>query len=229
MCGRFKRSVTWAEYFEHLGLNAPTPNAPPRYNIAPTDEVYVVRQAATGVGRELVTVRWGLVPYWAKDPKSAAKNINARAETVAEKPSFRDAFARRRCLVLADGFYEWRKEGNLRQPYLITSNTGGPFVFAGLWERWRPRSANDDIGVLDTCTIITTDAAPSLHEIHHRMPVILRPQDRDVWLDTEDSAARLALLRPLPDELLAVTKVSTLVNSVANDDAACIEPELTLL
>lgn len=227
MCGRFKRSVTWAEYFEYLGLTTPTPNAPPRYNVAPTDEVHIVRSPRTGGERELVVVRWGLVPYWSKDRKSAAKNINARAETVAEKPSFRDAFARRRCLVLADGFYEWRKEGKVRQPYMITLKDGGPFVFAGLWERWQ--SANDEEGTLETCTIITTDASSVLRDVHPRMPVILRSHDHDKWLDEDDAGARTDLLRAFPDELLAITKVSTRVNSVANDDTACMEPELTLL
>jgi putative SOS response-associated peptidase YedK len=226
MCGRFKRSVTWAEYFEYLGLNVPMPNAPPRYNVAPTDEVYVVRNGRAANERELVVVRWGLVPYWSKDQKSAAKNINTRAETVAEKPSFRDAFARRRCLVLADGFYEWRQEGKLRQPYLITLKDGGPFVFAGLWERWH--SANDEDSALETCTVVTTEASPVLHDIHSRMPVILQSHDHDMWLDGDDVPARSSLLRPLPDDLIAITKVSTRVNKVANDDAACMEPELTL-
>ena len=228
MCGRFKRSVTWAEYFEYLGLSTPTPNAPPRYNVAPTDEVYIVRNSREGGDPELATVRWGLVPYWSKDKKSAAKNINARSETVSEKPSFREAFTRRRCLVLADGFFEWRKEGKIRQPYMITLRDGGPFVFAGLWERWRP--ANEDEGVLETCTIITTEANAALRDIHARMPVILEQRDHATWLG-EASAPHewLDLLRPLPDDHVAITKVSTRVNSVANDDAACTEPELTLL
>ena len=228
MCGRFKRSVTWAEYFEYLSLSTPTPNVPPHYNVAPTDEVYIVRNSHDGGDPELATVRWGLVPHWSKDKKSAAKNINARSETVSEKPSFREAFARRRCLVLTDGFYEWRKEGKIRQPYMITLRDGGPSVFAGLWERWRP--ANQDEGVLDTCTIITTEANAVLRDIHSRMPVILDQSDHATWLGEANAPhERLNLLRPLPDDRVAITKVTTRVNSVANDDAACTEPELTLL
>ena len=227
MCGRFKRSETWAQYYAYLGLNTPIPNAPPRYNVAPTDEVYVVRKSKGGITHELVTLRWGLVPYWAKDAKSAAKNINARAETVDEKPSFREAFANRPCLVLADGFYEWRKEGRGRQPYMITLTNGGPFVFAGLWEKWRATNENNQS--LETCTIVTTDASDVLSEIHPRMPVILKPEDHATWLDRDDLIARKQLLRPLPRELLAITRVSTRVNSVANDDVACMAPELSLL
>ncbi len=219
--------MTWAEYHAYLGLNIPTPNAPPRYNIAPTDEVYVVRKSRDGDQCELVAVRWGLVPYWSKDRKSAARNINARAETIDRKPTFREAFARRPCLVLADGFYEWRKEGRVRQPYMITLSDGGPFSFAGLWERWRLADGNEE--VLETCTIITTNANESLRGIHPRMPVILQPGDHDIWLDRDDVTARKQLLRPLPDELVAITRVSTRVNSVANDDDTCMEPESTLL
>ena len=190
--------------------------------------MYVVRNVRDGIENELAVVRWGLVPYWSKDKKSAAKNINARAETVAEKPSFRDAFAHRRCLVLADGFYEWRKEGKVRQPYMITLADGSPFVFAGLWERWRP--ANDDGDVLETCTIVTTDANIALRDIHPRMPVILQRHDHETWLNNDNPPhAWLDLLQPLPDDMVAVTKVTTRVNSVANDDAQCMEPELTLL
>lgn len=223
MCGRFKRSLTWAEHGACFEPDSPTPNAPPRYNIAPTDEVYAVRRSAGGAGRELVALRWGLVPYWSKDRKSAARNINARAETIDTKPTFREAFARRPCLVLADGFYEWRKEGAVRQPYLVTLSDGGPFAFAGLWERWRPAPGSEE--VLETCAIITTDANRRLREIHPRMPVILQPRDHETWLDREAATARRKLLRPLPEAHLAVVRVGTRVNSVANDDAGCMEPE----
>ena len=222
MCGRFKRTLTWDEYRIHLGLDMALPNAPPRYNIAPTDAVHVVRGAAGGGARELVAVRWGLVPFWAKDRRSAARNINARAETVAARPAFRDAFARRPCLVLADGFYEWRREGAVRQPYLVTLAGGGPFAFAGLWERWRPEDAAAP--ALETCAIITTDANERLRAIHPRMPVILRPGDHDTWLAGGRAAARVKLLRPLPADDTAVVRVGTRVNSVAHDDPGCVAP-----
>jgi len=216
MCGRFKRSLTWAEHRACFGPDSPTPNAPPRYNIAPTDEVYAVRRAGGG-GRELVALRWGLVPYWSKDRKSAARNINARAETIDTKPAFREAFARRPCLVLADGFYEWRKEGAVRQPYMVTLRDGGPFAFAGLWERWRPAPGSGE--VLETCTIITTDANRRLREIHPRMPVILQRDAYDAWLAGEDVP-----LAPYPAGDMTAHPVSTLVNRPANDDPRCVEP-----
>jgi putative SOS response-associated peptidase YedK len=226
MCGRFKRSVTWAEYYAYLSLTGAVPNAPPRYNIAPTDPVYAVRRASAGAF-ELVTLRWGLIPAWAKDAKGGAMMINARADTIAEKPAYREAFVRRRCLILADGFYEWKLEGKVKQPYLIALKGGGPFAFAGLWERWQPRSAGGE--PIESCTIVTTEANARLRPIHERMPVILEHADHAAWLGGADPAAAKTLLKPYPEADIAVTRVSTRVNSVKNDDAACAEPERLLL
>ncbi|MSP51052.1 MAG: SOS response-associated peptidase [Alphaproteobacteria bacterium] len=225
MCGRFKRSVTWAEYFEYLSLTGAIPNAPPRYNIAPTDPVHAVRIGADGQS-ELATFRWGLIPAWAKDLAFGAKTINARADTLKEKPAFRDAFARRRCLILADGFYEWKIEGKIKQPYLIAPPDGRPFVFAGLWDRWHP-PAPGGAGPIQSCTIVTTEANEELRVLHERMPVILPKRDHESWLRASAGATPDALLKPYAGEL-AVTRVSIRVNSVKNDDAGCIEPEQTL-
>ncbi len=178
------------------------PNLPPRHNVAPTQSVPVVRLTAGGEGRELVLVRWGLIPHWAKDPSIGNRLINARAESVADKPSFRDAFRRRRCLVVADGFYEWQKLGTRKQPFLIRLKNREPFAFAGLWSRWRTPEGGD----LDTCTIITTDANPLLAPIHDRMPVILAPADHACWLDPAAGDPR-PLLRPFADEALEAVPV----------------------
>lgn len=202
-------------------------NLQPRYNIAPTQTVNTVRTTQAG-GRALVRVRWGLIPPWAKDESIAAKMINARGETVAEKPSFRNAFRERRCLIPTDGFYEWRTEGGHKQPYRITLKDGGGFAFAGLWERWD--RAADGVPV-ETCTIVTTGANDDLAPIHHRMPVILDPADHEAWLDvggvTGEDAQRL--VRPFPDGALHTVRVSRHVNNARNDDEACILPEPMLL
>ncbi len=190
----------------------------PRYNVAPTQQVAVAR--STKRGREIVGLHWGLVPSWAKDRDVGSSLINARSETVSEKPSFRNAFRTRRCLIPADGFYEWKAEGGTKQPYRMTLGNGGGFAFAGLWERWE---ASADRLPLETFAIITTIANSLLQPIHHRMPVILDEADHDAWLDTSRPASEvLALLRPFPAERMAVRRVGTRVNSVAFDDAACI-------
>jgi putative SOS response-associated peptidase YedK len=193
----------------------------PRYNIAPTQEVPAVRAAAQG-GRELVVLRWGLVPAWAKDRAIASRLINARSESVAEKPAFRRAFAARRCLLPADGFYEWRKEGAAKQPYRITLADGEVFAFAGLWEHWRDGEGGED---LETCTILTTEAHPSIAEIHPhpRMPVILPSDDYAAWLDRDSSRdALLEMLGPYAEKPLTAGRVSLRVNKVANDDPALL-------
>lgn len=211
-----------------MSLLGPAQNLAARYNVAPTQEVGVVR-AAEG-GRRLSMLRWGLLPPWAKDAAIAARLINARAETVAEKPSFRSAFRSRRCLVPADGFYEWRKEGKAKQPYRIHLPDDALFCFAGLWESWRvpegialPASyrglgPGDEI---ESFTIITTEAAATIAHIHGRMPVILKPTDFDSWLT--GAGDYHALLRPYDGPLMA-EPVSTRVNKPANDDATLIEP-----
>lgn len=223
MCGRYSLTTPLQAMSDLFGF-AERPNLAPRYNIAPTQQVAAVRLGGAGQ-RHFVQLRWGLIPAWAKDPAIGSRMINARAESLAEKPAFRAAFRQRRCLIPADGFYEWQAGGGdkaMKQPYRITLADGGPFGFAGLWESWRdPRSGER----IESCTIITTEANERLRPIHHRMPVILPPGSYAPWLDPASrSAAALALLRPYPAADMAATAVSTRVNKVANDDPGLIEP-----
>ena len=220
MCGRYSLT-TPAESVRRLFDYEGRPNLQPRYNIAPTDEVPVVRLARDRDRREMVLMRWGLVPRWAKDTKIGAKTINARAETVASKPAFREAFRERRCLVAADGFYEWRKEGKLRRPFRITRRDREPFAFAGLWERFTPREGPP----IRSFTIITTEGNAVLAPLHDRMPVILDAEDYGAWLAPDAAAPDLhALLRPFSEPELIFFEVSPRVNKVANDDPSLIEP-----
>jgi putative SOS response-associated peptidase YedK len=204
-----------------LGVDEAPDELEPRYNIAPTQSIAVVRQFEDGL-RSCDLLRWGLIPSWAKDPAIGNRTINARAETVAEKPAFRAAFRRRRCLVLADGFFEWRKEGK-KQPYYIRMRDEGPFAFAGLWERWAP-GAEDS--ALETCNLITTDANELMRDMHDRMPVILPREDYGTWLDPaiQDTQQLLALLQPYKSEAMIANPVSTRVNNPKHDDAECIAP-----
>ena len=223
MCGRY--SLTTApEALRRLFDFSNLPNLAARYNIAPTQDVPVVRSAGGGDGGELelAMLRWGLVPSWAKEISIGARMINARAETVAEKPAFRSAFRDRRCLVPADGFYEWRTEDGKKQPFRIGMKGGAPFALAGLWERWAPEGEEP----VETVTIVTTDANDKLRPIHHRMPVILAPDDYATWLDTgaEDAGPARALLRPYPGEPMAFYRVNPRVNNARNDDPECIAP-----
>lgn len=191
----------------------------PRYNIAPTQDVPIVRTTPDRQ-RELVMMRWGLVPSWADDVAIGNRMINARGETVAEKPSFRAALKKRRCVVVADGYYEWQKAGKRKQPYLFHFADDRPFALAGLWERWTKGSEP-----LETCTIITTTPSPLSVVIHDRMPAILEDAALDMWLDPDvtDAAALTGFLRPLEDEQFAADAVSTLVNSPANEGPRCVE------
>jgi putative SOS response-associated peptidase YedK len=205
----------------------------PRFNIAPTQlvpivrnhpgrDLTIIRQSAGDGGRELVAARWGLIPAWAKDPAIGNRMINARAESVAEKPAFRAAFRARRCVVPASGFYEWRRRGKgPKQPYLIRRPGGAPLGFAGLWEAWTDRETGEEV---TTCTILTCPANMLMAELHDRMPVILDPADYDAWLDPGRSGGP-ELLRPCPEEWLEAVPVSTRVNSPANDDETIIQPE----
>jgi len=229
MCGRF--SLTTApEAMRALFDYENLPNLAPRFNVAPTQPVATVRLAAGGK-RELVFMRWGLVPSWANDASIGSRMINARAETVAQKPAFRDAFRHRRCLVPADGFYEWREEEGRRQPFRIGMKGGGAFAFAGLWERWTAKAPAPALGLaagesVETVTIVTTEANDKLRPIHERMPVILPPADYAAWLDVEacpPERAR-ALLEPYPVEPMAFYRVGMRVNNVRNDDRDCIVP-----
>jgi putative SOS response-associated peptidase YedK len=215
MCGRYLLT-TPVDALSQLFRFGERPNLGPRYNIAPTQDVPVVRRSRDGARRELILVRWGLVPWWADDPRIGNRLINARAETLERTPAFRDAYRRRRCLVPADGFFEWRKEGRRRQPLLIRRRDLAPFAFAGLWERWK----QPDGGVLRSCTIVTCPANALLAPVHDRMPVILAEPDHDVWLNSETDGR--PLLRPCPADWLEAIPVSSRVNSPANDDPECL-------
>lgn len=224
MCGRFTNLLTWREIVSLYRITEPDigPNLPPRFNIAPSQDVLVVRAGEEG-GRACVPLRWGLIPGWAKDPAIGYKMINARAETVSEKPSFRAAFRKRRCLIPASGFYEWQTaEGGKKQPFYIRLADDEPMSFAGLWERWQA----PDGELVETCTIITTEANERISTIHHRMPAILAPDDHDLWLGADPpKEALLDLLRlcSYPADAFDAYPVSTRVNKPANDEPACIE------
>ena len=214
MCGRFafySPSEATAALFGASGAL----DLKPRYNIAPTQDIAAIRDTADG--RELTMLRWGLVPFWAKDPSIGNRMINARAETVAEKPSFRAAFRRRRCLVLADGFYEWRKEGAGKTPYLISLASGEPFALAGLWEHWKAKESDETI---DSATLITTEANAFMQQLHHRMPVILEPTTAERWLAGDDVLDELADAGPQ----LQAWPVDRRVNNARNEGEELIVP-----
>lgn len=219
MCGRFTLRTPPAELVEIFRLLREPP-LQASYNIAPTQPVAVVRQ--TDRARELTMMHWGLIPSWSKDPKTGARMINARADTVATKPSFRSAFKRRRCLIAADGFYEWKKlDAKSKQPYYIGLKKWGPFGFAGLWESWH----GDEGTEIESCTIITTDANDLLREVHDRMPVILPEESYDAWLDPKQSDADelQSLLVQYPSNEMTFYPISTLVNNPRNNSPDCIK------
>jgi putative SOS response-associated peptidase YedK len=218
MCGRFALIVDASVLADVFDVDPPRKLAP-RFNIAPTQTIPIVR-AGREAGRECSLVRWGLVPSWAKDEKIGARMINARGETVAEKPSFRSAVKTRRCLIPANGFYEWVRTDSGKQPHFIHFGDARPFAFAGLWERWHKGEG----GPLDTCTIITTSPNELIAELHDRMPVILPPARFDEWLKTTPMAPeRLQeILAPHPAEGMEAYPVSTYVNKPANDGPECI-------
>jgi putative SOS response-associated peptidase YedK len=219
MCGRY--AITSApEAIRALFRYDERPNFPPRYNVAPTQPIPIVRLVEGK--REFALVRWGLIPSWVKDPKAFSLLINARGESVIEKPAFRNAMKRRRCLIPADGFYEWKPVGERKRPYHVRLKDGGPFAFAGLWETWTGPNGEE----LDTAAIVTTTANRTLAAIHERMPVILPPEAFDLWLDhaNVDAMTALALIAPSREGLLDVYEVSQAVNRVANDDARLTEP-----
>lgn len=222
MCGRYSLTTPMEAVRQVFGFPE-RPNLAPRVNIAPSQEVAAVRLEDGEAGaRRFAWLRWGLIPSWAKDPAIGNRMINARAETLAEKPAFRAAFRRRRCLIAADGFYEWTTEQGRKQPYRITLKDGAPFGFAGLWERWDGPGGD---GAVESCTIVTTEANERLRAIHPRMPVILAPESFDTWLDPATSTAEAqGLLRPAPAAWFTAYRVSPKINSPANDDLALIEP-----
>jgi putative SOS response-associated peptidase YedK len=226
MCGRYSLQTEARLLAEHFQLPK-IPSLTPRFNIAPSQPVAIVRvppapNMQQAEGRELTLARWGLIPGWAKDPASGTQPINAKAETAAEKPMFRDALRRRRCLIPADGFYEWRREDMGKQPVYICMKDREPFAFAGLWEHWE----NQDGQAIESCTILTTEPNDLLKPIHNRMPVILDPKDYDLWLDPDvrDAGKVRRLLGPYPPADMTACPVSLRVNNPRNDDAVCIEP-----
>jgi putative SOS response-associated peptidase YedK len=217
MCGRTTLTVTADDLERAFGYPAPV-GYRPRFNIAPSQELLAIGGEESGEGFR--SLRWGLVPSWADDPRIGSRMINARAETIATKPAFRQAFARRRCLVVVDGFYEWRTEPGRKRPHRIRLRTEAPFTLAAIWERWKGGSEP-----LESCAIVTTAANPVVDAIHARMPVIVPPADRRRWLDPGAAATQLrSLLRPYEGEDLEAYEVSILVNNPANDNPACIEP-----
>jgi len=224
LCGRYTLSVPLSNLVDCFDVQPPAFEYPPRFNIAPTQDAPVIAQDQEG--RRMGLLRWGLIPSWAKDRAMGGRMINARSETVAEKPAFRRAFHRRRCLVPADGFFEWKRDGvegatkGLKTPYWIHLAGRGPFVMAGLWEKWNPGEAEP----VYTFTILTTEAVPAIREIHPRMPVILPSRVHERWLDPDAAPEDiLPLLRPYQEGIQAYP-VSTRVNSPGNDVPECIEP-----
>jgi len=240
MCGRFTRSSPPAALAEEIGVPIdPALVARPRFNVCPSEDVLVVARATSGpvdlgdvaradparaagdgaLALAAGVMRWGLVPWFARDPKAGPRAINARAETLATSRTFRDAFARRRCLIVADGFYEWRKIGTDRQPYFIRLRSRRPFAFAGLWDRWKAPSGDS----LLSCAIVTCAPNGLVAPIHDRMPVIVPAADRMRWLGAEASLGELAtLLRPYPADEMEVYPVARLVNAPRNDEPECI-------
>jgi len=219
MCGRY--AVTSSpEAIRALFRYTDLPNFPPRYNIAPTQPIGIVRLEHGE--RRFALVRWGFIPSWAKDPRMVSLMFNARGETVIDKPAYRAAMRRRRCLVPADGFYEWRRIGSRSQPYYVRRKDGKPFAFAGVWETWTGPNGEE----FDTAAIVTTRANQTLATIHERMPVVLGEDAYDLWLNCAevDPEATVSVIAPAPDDLLKSYAVSGAVNRAANDEATLIEP-----
>jgi putative SOS response-associated peptidase YedK len=221
MCGRYRLSRRKEVLGEHFGADFSEMDWEPRYNIAPTQAVPVVRRDQQGALRASL-MRWGLIPSWATDASLGARTINARAETAASKPSFREPLQRKRCLIPADAFYEWKRVVKAKQPFCFEVGDRAIFAFAGLWDSWR----GPDGQSVESCTILTTTPNELLADMHDRMPVILARECRDSWLDPsmQDAGAAVALLTPLDAHLMRRYTVSTRVNSVANDDPDCSAP-----
>lgn len=219
MCGRFTLTQSAKEITEFFGLSE-VPELTPRYNIAPSQLIAAIIQDKGSQENKLKWMRWGLIPSWAKDTKIGYKLINARAETLTEKPSFRNAFKHRRCLIIADGFYEWQKREKHKQPYYIQLREKQPFAFAGLWETWQ----SEDEEAIVSCTIITTEANALMQPIHDRMPVILSSDVYEQWLDPTFAQSKiLSVLKPYDSEMIA-TPVSNVVNNPVYDRRECVEP-----
>lgn len=213
MCGRYALTSPPAVIAERFRLLW-TPDLAPHYNIAPGQTIPAVRE--TGQGRELALLKWGLIPSWAKEAGIGMKLINARGETLADKPAFRSAYRQRRCLIPADAFYEWKAVAGRKQPYCIRLADEGPFGMAGLWERWKDPSGQ----IVESCTIVTVEANALVARLHDRMPLIMAPEDYDAWLTAESKA----LPPPVPAEAMRAYPVSPLVSNVRNDVPACLDP-----
>lgn len=220
MCGRFSIFADPERLAERFDASLPEEGLLARYNAAPTQNLPVILNEDVD-GRRIQLLRWGLVPFWAEDPAIGSRMINARGETLAEKPSFRTALKKRRCLVLADGFYEWKKTPDGKTPMRITLRSREPFALAGLWETWKGPAGD----LLRTFTIITTSPNELLESIHNRMPVILPREHEAIWLDNAaDQAIWLDMLRPYPADLMTAYPVSKRVNHVGNDDPQLVQP-----
>jgi putative SOS response-associated peptidase YedK len=219
MCGRYL-ITTAPEAMRRLFRYLEQPNFPPRYNVAPTQPIPIVRLHEGQ--RQYALVRWGLIPGWVKDPRGFALLINGRGESVIDKPAFRYAMMRRRCLIPADGFYEWKEEGARKRPYLVRPKGGGAIAFAGLWETWMGPNGEE----METAAIVTTQASRDIAHIHHRMPMIVPPEEFDFWLDCRniDAVTAASLIVPAPVGLLEAYEVSPAVNRADNDSPALLEP-----
>ena len=220
MCGRFTLHTPAAQIRESFNLpDLPARELKPRYNIAPNQDVAIIRD--TGTGREMVMARWGLIPGWSKESRTKYSTINARIESVAEKPTYRTPFKRRRCLIPADGFYEWKQDAGNKVPHHIRMQDGKVFAFAGLWDHWEGEDAD-----IESCTIIVMPANEVMQPIHERMPAIIAQQDYDVWLDSSvtDKQEIMQYLNSGPSIQLTAYPVSTRVNSAKNNDEGCIRP-----
>ena len=223
MCGRFVQNFSFETLFQNFNIRATDFDIKPNYNVAPTQKILTIIKH--GKENTLEKLHWGLIPFWAKDISIGSGMINARTETVSSKPSFRDAFKKRRCLIPASGFYEWKGEKENKQPFYIFTPSGEPFAFAGLWETWTDKK-KDEESVYKSCTILTTPASERIRELHNRMPVMLDPDFYEKWLNVEiQDPKELEII--LKDGLIHDMKyypVSTLVNSVKNNDPNCIKP-----
>ncbi len=220
MCGRFAL-ISAEEILKRLFALDEVIPLEPRYNIAPTQEIPAVRYVPEIEKNDLSRVRWGLIPFWAKDPSIGARMINARGENLFEKPAFRSAVRRKRCLIPASGFYEWRKQNGKKQPYFVRLKEEECFAFAGLWDRWE----SEEGAIIDSCTIITMEANEKIKPFHDRMPLILPQEDYEKWLDPKNEYKRdiQAMIRPYASEAMVVYPVSPLVNKPQNDGPACIK------
>jgi putative SOS response-associated peptidase YedK len=220
MCGRFALFIDLKTLIEAFGITIAPEKLTPRYNIAPSQQVVGIRPTDDGK-RQLTLFRWGLIPHWAKDPAIGNKMINARAETAAEKPSFRSPFRTRRCIIPASAFFEWKKEGKQKIPYCIRNRDKTPLALAGLWDNWQGPE-----GVIESCSILTTEANEAVATLHNRMPVVLSRQAIEPWLDPgiKDVPLLKALLEPYPSESLKIYQVDPLVNAPQNDVLRCVEP-----